>query len=103
MLATQNRFALERWTEVDPRGEGQIRNWVDAKALRLLLEKHFEIAALTSIVPVGNLGILRWTNAAKVNKLLSVFTSPSRLEALKERFFLGHTLMALARKPVDSY
>jgi len=101
MLATQNRFVLERWTDVSPKALGQIRRWVDAKTLKRLLSRHFEIVELTSIVPVGNRGILRWTNAPKVNRMLSVFASPSRIEALKEHFFLGHTLMVLARKPAD--
>jgi len=102
MLATQNRFSLERWTEVPPKGAGQIRSWVDAKTLRRLLNKSFEIVELTSIVPVGNRGILRWINAPKVNRMLAVFASPQRIEGLKERLFLGHTLMLLARKPVES-
>jgi 2-polyprenyl-3-methyl-5-hydroxy-6-metoxy-1,4-benzoquinol methylase len=102
MLATQNRFALERWTQVPAKGAGQIRRWVDAKTLRHILSKHFEIAELTSIVPVGDKGILRWTNAPKVNRMLSFFASQLRIDSLKERLFLGHTLMVLARKPVES-
>jgi 2-polyprenyl-3-methyl-5-hydroxy-6-metoxy-1,4-benzoquinol methylase len=99
MLSTQNRFVLERWTQVPLKGAGQLRKWVDVKTLRGLVSNHFEIAELTSIVPVGDLGILRWINAPKVNRLLSVFASRPRMEALKERLFLGHTLMLLARKP----
>ena len=100
MLATQNRFALERWSEVVPRAPGQIRKWVDAKALRRLLSTHFEVVELTSIFPVGDRGILRWINAHTVNRVLSTFMSQARIDALKERLFLGHTLMVLAQKPV---
>lgn len=98
-LATQNRFALKRWSEVPPQGVGQVRKWVDVKTLRRLLSNHFEIVELTSIVPVGDRGILRWVNAPKVNRMLSIFVSRSRIEALKEHLFLGHTLMVFARKP----
>ncbi|MCI0561963.1 MAG: class I SAM-dependent methyltransferase, partial [Nitrososphaera sp.] len=91
-LATQNRFALKRWSDVSPQGVGQIRKWVDVKTLRRLLSNHFEIVELTSIVPVGDRGILRWVNAPKVNRILSIFLSQSRIEALKEHLFLGHTL-----------
>lgn len=98
-IATQNKFVLSRWSQIPPKGEGQIRKWVDIKTLRRLLSKHFEIITMTSIVPVGDRGILRWTNAPKINRILSVFASPSRIESFKERLFLGHTLMALARKP----
>jgi 2-polyprenyl-3-methyl-5-hydroxy-6-metoxy-1,4-benzoquinol methylase len=99
MLATQNRFALERCSAVAPKGAGQIRNWVDAKTLkRLLLGAHFEIAELTSVFPVGDRGILRWVNAYKLNRVLSAIASQARLDALKEHLLLGHTLMVLARK-----
>jgi len=97
MLATQNRFALKRWSEVPPQGTGQLRRWVDAKKLRRLLDGRFEIVQLTSIVPVGNRGILRITNSTKVNALLSKIVSKARIDVLKERLFLGHTLMAMAR------
>lgn len=98
-IATQNKFILSRWSQVAPKGEDQIRKWVDIRTLKHLLSKRFEIVSITSIVPVGDCGILRWTNAPKINKILSVLASPSRIESFKERFFLGHTLMALARKP----
>jgi SAM-dependent methyltransferase len=98
MLATQNRFVLERWSQVPPRADGQIRKWVDARSLRNLLRSRFEIVELGSVVPVGDRGILRWTNAPKFNGLLSLVASRPRIEAAKERLLLGHTLMALARK-----
>jgi 2-polyprenyl-3-methyl-5-hydroxy-6-metoxy-1,4-benzoquinol methylase len=101
MLSTQNKFVLERWTQVVPRAAGQIRNWVDAKSLKRLLHSNFEVSSITSIFPVGDIGILRWTNAPKVNNALSLLMSPARIDALKERLFLGHTLMALARKRAE--
>jgi 2-polyprenyl-3-methyl-5-hydroxy-6-metoxy-1,4-benzoquinol methylase len=99
MLATQNRFALERWSQVAARGNGQIRKWVDARTLRRLVGAHLEIVRLTSICPEGDRGILRWINAPKINRMLSLFAPQSRIDGLKERLFLGHTLMVLARKP----
>lgn len=98
-IATQNKFVLSRWSQIPPKGEGQIRKWVDFRTLKHLLSKYFEIVLITSIVPVGDRGILRWTNAPKINRFLSVFALPSRIESFKERLFLGHTLMALVRKP----
>lgn len=98
-IAAQNKFVLSRWSQIPPKGEGQIRKWVDIWTLKHLLSKYFEIVSTTSIVPVGDRGILRWTNAPKINRILSVFAPPSRIESFKERLFLGHTLMALVRKP----
>jgi 2-polyprenyl-3-methyl-5-hydroxy-6-metoxy-1,4-benzoquinol methylase len=100
MLATQNRFTLERWSKVVPRAPGQIRKWVDAKTLRSLLEARYEVVKLTSIFPVGDRGIMRFINSYLVRRALRFFSSPEQVDALKERLFLGHTLMALARRPV---
>jgi len=101
MLATQNRFTLERWSEVVPRAPGQIRKWVNAKTLRALLEARFEIVKLTSIFPVGDRGIMRFANSYQVKRALSLFWSPEQVDTMKERLLLGHTLMALARKPIS--
>jgi 2-polyprenyl-3-methyl-5-hydroxy-6-metoxy-1,4-benzoquinol methylase len=99
MLATQNKFTLSRWSGVVPQEPGQIRKWVDAKELRRLLSPRFHIQLLTSIHPVGDRGILRWVNAHKVMRALSLVTSQKQVDAAKERLLLGHTLMVLARKP----
>ena len=80
---------------------GQIRHWVNASELRALLQKHFFIRKLTSIVPVGNRGVLRWVNAPKVSRALCLLLSQEKLASLKERLYLGHTLMALSQKPQD--
>jgi len=98
MLATQNSFTLARSSEVAPKGPGQVRKWVSARELRDLLGKHFEIQTLTSIVPVGDRGILRWINAPKVTRVLSLLVAHEYIDAVKERLLLGRTLMVLARK-----
>ena len=98
MLATQNRFVLERSAGVAPRAPGQIRTWVNARELRDLLEPDFSVLQLTSVVPHGYLGVLKWVNSPRLNKLVAKFAPQARIDALKERFLLGHTLMVLARK-----
>jgi SAM-dependent methyltransferase len=99
MLATQNRFVLERTANVAPRAPGQIRQWVDHAQLRKLLSAHFDVLELSSIYPnSGQTGILRPLNSPKLTALLSLVIPLPKLDRLKERLFLGHTLMALARK-----
>ena len=100
MLATQNKFTLSRWSEVAPQAPGQIRKWVDAGELRRLLGSRLKVELLTSIYPVGDRGILRWINAHKITAALSLVVSRNKIDAAKERLMLGHTLMALARKPL---
>lgn len=98
MIATQNRFVLERYASVAPRGEGQIRQWVDHRQLRKLLLPRFEILELTSIYPnFGHIGLLRLVNSPKLNAVVSRVVPRATIDRLKERWYLGHTLMALAR------
>ena len=98
MLATQNRFVLERMTGVTERAPGQIRHWVNARELKDLLRAAFDLLDLTSALPVGNVGVLRLINSPRLNSILSKFVAQGRIDALKERLHLGHTLMALARR-----
>lgn len=98
MLATQNRFVLERSAGVAKRAHGQIRQWVDRHRLRALIQEQFELEQLISICPYGHGGVLRIVNSPKLNYLISRIIPQDRLDRLKERFWLGHTLMALARR-----
>ncbi len=99
ILATQNRPVLERWSEIGPRMPGTLRHWVDAQQLRALLSAHFENVRVMSVFPVGDRGALRWVNSGRLNRLLGTVVSPSVLERAKERFMLGHTLMAFGTRP----
>lgn len=98
MLATQNRYVLERWSEIAPSTPGYVRHWVSARGLRRLLRPHFDVIELTSVMPVGDQGLLRLVNSIKLNNVAARVVSRERLERLKEAFFLGHTLLALAQK-----
>lgn len=99
MLATQNRFVLERTGNVTPRAPGQLRRWVNHRELRALLEPRFDVLELTSVFPDwGHMGVLRLINSPKLNTLAGFLVGASRLKRLKERFFLGHTLLVKARK-----
>jgi 2-polyprenyl-3-methyl-5-hydroxy-6-metoxy-1,4-benzoquinol methylase len=98
MLATQNRYVLERCDDIGGPKPGQIRHWVDSRQLRRLLAVHYELRELTSVLPVGNRGALRFVNSHKLNRLLALCIPPRLIERSKERLLLGHTLLALARK-----
>ena len=98
MLATQNRPVLERWTAIGGPIPGQLRRWVDASTLRRLVRADFDVVELTSIHPVGDQGLLRLVNSRKANRTLAFVAGQARIDRLKERWLLGHTLMVLARK-----
>jgi len=103
MLATQNRFVLERTAGVTPKAPGQVRQWVDAAELRRLLEPQFEILQLTSLHPTGHLGVLRWVNSGRLESLLSSIGLANAWTSLREKWLLGHTLMVHARKRVSQF
>lgn len=96
IIATQNRFVLERWSGVPGPPVGQIRRWVSAAELRHLLARCFIVQELTSLVPVGDEGWLRLVNSQKVNWLLGRFIPPRWIKRMKERALLGHSLMLRA-------
>jgi 2-polyprenyl-3-methyl-5-hydroxy-6-metoxy-1,4-benzoquinol methylase len=98
LLATQNRFVMERMNDMAPPGPGQVRQWVTATQLRSLLLQRFEILELTSLHPTGHRGILRVVNSVKLGRLLDRLGLGHLLCSLKERWLLGHTLIARCRK-----
>jgi SAM-dependent methyltransferase len=97
MLATQNRYVLERDDAIGGPIPGQIRRWVDARQLRRLLAPDYDLLELTSVLPVGHRGMLRLVNSYKLNRLLALCVPARAVERAKERLLLGHTLLALAR------
>lgn len=98
MLATQNRPVLERCSQVGMPEPGQVRQWVDAKTLQDLLSPHFEVLEMTSMLPMGDQGVLRLVNSVKLNSMLERVVSRETLTRAKERLMLGHTLLALSRR-----
>ncbi len=97
ILATQNRFVLDR-TEILSPNPGQIRHWVHRGELLQLLKAHFSVERLFSVSPAGHGGILRLVNSPKLNRALGLVLGERRITTLKESAGLGWTLMALARK-----
>lgn len=98
MLATQNRFVLQRFNRIPPPAPGQLRRWVDRRELRDLLERSFEVSKIFSVSPISNRGLMRIVNSRKLNAPIRAVFGQS-VERLKESAGLGWTLMALARKP----
>lgn len=97
-MASQNRIALSRWTNVQPIAPGQIRKWLTPKELKALLRRHFNLLEFTTIIPVGDKGFLRIVNSYKLNWLVSRVIPQATLDGIKERLELGHTMMSLCRK-----
>lgn len=97
MLATQNRPVLQRYNRIPPPAPGQLRRWVDAKELRVLLQPQFDVLELYAVTPRANRGFMRLIASYKVNTLLKALVG-NRIERFWERRGFGWTLMALARR-----
>ena len=126
MLATQNRVVLQYLNFLPPPAPGQLRQWVDRRELRSLLESELEVLELFAVTPkVGSglrsgLGLRRWIRSVAQTAPRAGAshhrTDPDtrsidddgtcmrprrwateRLEAMG----LGWTLMALARRRSD--
>ena len=100
ILTTPNRFVMERlgdlgWDATPPE---HLERWLDRKSLMRLLRSRFEILRFTSILPMGQRGILRLVNSTMLNRALNLVMPEARLRALKEWAGLGYTLIVLARK-----
>lgn len=97
MLATQNRYVLQRFNRLPPPAQGQLRHWVDRRELEQLLAPEFEILELFSVTPQANKGVMKLLNSERLNRVIRVFLGRG-FDRLKERLGLGWTLMALGRK-----
>jgi 2-polyprenyl-3-methyl-5-hydroxy-6-metoxy-1,4-benzoquinol methylase len=98
ILTTQNRFVFERRADVAPKGAGQIRQWVTGRDLRQLLRDDFVVRRFTTMIPVGDVGILRLVNSPRVNGWLSRLVPRATIDGIKERFGLGQTIAVLAQR-----
>ena len=98
MLTIQNRFVFERRSDVDPQGVGQIRHWLTRTELRELLADDFVVRRLTTLVPAGHLGILRFVNSYRLNGLLRTLGLRAAIDRGRERVGLGQTIAVLAQR-----
>jgi hypothetical protein len=81
-----------------PRPPELIEQWVDRRGLRRMLQPWFDVIRLTTLMPIGNAGILRFVNSDKLNRLVGTVIPRRYLERLKEWAGLGYTVLALAQK-----
>lgn len=98
IITTPNKFIIDRG-DFPPQPPEHIERWLTMRKFKRLLRSRFQLLRSTSILPMGDRGILRFINSNKLNSLLGFFVSQRYLIALKEQIGLGYTLIALAQKP----
>ncbi len=100
ILSTDNQFVMDRSADVGwaPQPPEHIERYLDMKGLKRLLRSHFRVLRSTTILPMGQGGILRLINSYKVNTALEFLIPRQYLTALKERAGFGYKLIVLAQK-----
>lgn len=104
IISAANKFVMDRMRDADGIGVGpedpkeHIKQWVDMKGLKHLLEPYFTVIRTASIIPMGERGWLRVINSHKLNKAVGWLISPRRLEAIKERMGFGYSIIAIGQK-----
>ncbi len=102
LVSTGNKFVMDRlgdvgWNVQPPQ---HIALQLSRRGLQALLEPRFNIVRWSTILPMGQHGILRLVNSYKLNAALRFFIPEQKLTALKERAGLGYQLIMLARRKV---
>jgi hypothetical protein len=75
-----------------------IELWLNMAGLKRLLGRRFRILHASSIMPIGNRGMLKFVNSYKINAALGQLVSREKLERFKEWVGWGYELIALAQK-----
>jgi SAM-dependent methyltransferase len=104
LLTTNNKFVMDRLGSSDwgsHRNQGHIENWLSRTALQRLVSPHFEIQQFYTLIPLGDGGILRLVNSARLNRAIGFFVGEERLQQLKQRAGLGYYLILLAKKKIS--
>lgn len=97
ILTTQNRWVWQRASGLEKPDE-IVQEFFDMNELKAVLRPRFEVLRATTLIPYGDLGLLRVVNARKLNRPLKRLFGARRINELKERLGLGNTLFVVARK-----
>jgi len=102
IVTTSNKFVWDRlgdvgWNVQPPQ---HIANQLSRGQLKKMLKPRFDILNVSTIIPHGQLGILRLVNSAKLNAAVNLVIPKSTVDRLKEKAGLGWQMIFLARKKV---
>ncbi len=100
ILTCPHKFVWDR-TDFVRRSHGEIPlNWLNMGELKRLLRNHFSLLHTETMMPAGNLGVLRLINSYRLNGLIKKVVPEPSIVGIKERIGLGKTLLVVAQKRV---
>jgi len=98
ILMSQNAYALERSSWVDP-SPAHFRHWPTLREIRALLAPNFAISEITTAgAGAATDGIYRIFNSRKVMTALGSVIGHARLPRLYEKLWLGNEWVVVARR-----
>lgn len=102
IITTSNKYVWDRlgdvgWNVQPPQ---HIAHQLSKEQLKKMLAPRFKVLNLSTIIPHGQLGILRLVNSAKLNTVANWFIRKERIERLKEKAGFGWQMILLAQKKV---
>jgi SAM-dependent methyltransferase len=103
VLIVINPFVYRRIrrTQESPLREGPVSNWLSRRELHALIKSAgFSIEDSCTIMPRGNLGVLRLINARRLNQAFGP-RSAATLKRLKEQMGFGQYCVVVARNGVQ--
>ena len=100
IITTGNKWVIDRlgdvgWVKQPPQ---HIRIELTRRDLEKLISPYFDTLEMFTIIPHGQLGILRVVNSQKLNSFARVFLSQEKIDGLKEKAGFGWQMIFLARK-----
>ncbi len=106
IMTAANKFVMTRLKGGDggPVGSGpldpneHIKRWLSTRELRMLMKPHFDILKTTSVIPVGNRGVLRLINSPKINNAVAHVIPSQQLERIKGRLGWCYTIIVVGQK-----
>lgn len=101
LVTTGNKFVMDRLGEVGwaVQPPQHIARQFSRKALNDLLAcKGFTVLKSFTIIPHGQLGILRVINSVRINSVIGAIVGPHRFNRIKEKLGFGWQMIFLAQK-----
>jgi len=100
IITTGNKYVIDRlgdvgWVRQPPQ---HIRHELSRGQLKQMLSSQFKILESFTILPHGQVGLLRVVNSFKLNSLARLFLSQPKINGLKEKAGFGWQMIFLAQK-----
>jgi len=99
IITSANRFVMERWDHGGPDPDSHLKLYPTRRQFTRMLRRRFRVLRTTNVISVGDRGILRLANSARLNQAMTRLVPQRYVDRFREWAGLGYTLIALAQKP----